>query len=424
MREQILSFVCALALALAPLSMAPGCVDDQAPSPRKQQLDEIEIELDALIEERLAAQVPPPIPEDELTVYRLRQHRVQVADEMAAQAGAALAPLAVAAALFAPEGAADLLLNVFPIHKLGSAKRVARRAFKQHKRNRQSRSLLGLRKQFVHMLPDDAREFVRLAEVMTRAERRALKRIYKHTRSEKLLRTLMHKHVRGHADVTWIAGKLHTGKLHGEFARRFTFDADFVEHFTHYEANPSWRVLQDVVEGRVVDAGARASLASKVVGLLGERAARDTVQTKTFRERFFKGAPDLRSGRGISYRRGHRYGERGSIDIAAFSEVDDALFVEVKTWSAETWANGKRRQEILDQLERHNAGVAEILAAGSRSRSVAGKVLMVAGDGFRGWGTDRMRGEFVKQIQKLGWTLEKMPNRRIRSFDQLIDDLR
>lgn len=202
------------------------------------------------------------------------------------------------------------------------------------------------------------------------------------------------------------------------------FDADFVEHFTGYEANPSWRVLQKIVEGHKVAETARASLASKVVGLLGERAASDIVKSASFRKRFFKGKPALHSGHGIRYERGHRYGERGSIDIATFSENDDALFIEVKTWSAKTWANASHRNDILEQLQRHNAGVAEILAAGSRSRNVAGKVLMVAGDGFRAWGDNDMRGEFVAKIQELGWTLEKIPNRRIQSFEQLIDNLR
>lgn len=414
-RERLLSIVCALALVFAPLSMTSGCVEDRLPTPREQNLDEIQAELNGLIEEGLAAQVPPPIPEDELAVYRLRQHRVQVADEMAAQAAVTLAPLAAAAALFAPEGAADLLLSIVPVQKLSRARHLARIASDQRKR--QSRSLLGLRKKFEAALPDEAREFVRLAEVMTRADRRALRLIHRHTSSEKLLRTLMNKQVRGHAEVTWIAGKLRVGKLNGAFARRFTFDADFVDHFTRYEANPSWRVLQDIVEGRTVAAASRDSLASKVVGLLGERTASEIVHSGAFRSRFLQGMP-ARSGRGISY------GQRGSIDIVAYSDVDEAVFIEVKNWSVETWATSGNRTSIIAQLRRHNAGVGQILSAGGRSRRVAGKVLMVAGEGFRGWGDNDLRGEFVETIQELGWTLEKIPDRRIPSFDQLIDNLR
>lgn len=63
-----------------------------------------------------------------------------------------------------------------------------------------------------------------------------------------------------------------------------------------------------------------------------------------------------------------------------------------------------------------------VLLVHGDARQLAIRIL--AGDGFRGWGDNHLRGEFVKQLQKLGWILEKMPNRRIRSFDQLIDDLR
>ena len=39
-------------------------------------------------------------------------------------------------------------------------------------------------------------------------------------------------------------------------------------------------------------------------------------------------------------------------------------------------------------------------------------------------GRSQTNGKFVEEIQELGWTLEKMPRHQIRSFDQLIDDLR
>lgn len=60
------------------------------------------------------------------------------------------------------------------------------------------------------------------------------------------------------------------------------------------------------------------------------------------------------------------------------------LYGEVKNWSSDTWKVAANRQRILDQLRRHNGGIADHLVETGRSTSnVVNRVLFVAERGFR-----------------------------------------
>lgn len=407
-----------------------GCLagDNDPPASEKERATLLQYELENLIEEGHDAELPPPMQPERLMLLELKLHRRQVAEGMVTQARSAMVPLALAASMLAPEGAVDLLLSITPVHKLDKAAELGREALQVRRGNKQSRKLLKLYKDFERLLPEDATEFLQLAQKLSRAERRALKTIHRHTHSVNLVQTLMDKHLRGHADVRWIAGKLQREPVDAAFARRFTFDADMVEEYTNHDANPSWKVLESVVERRSVTKEERASLAVKVKGLMGERAAADIVRSPAFSSRHLKQSrqepPAL--ARGMRYRRASSAGKPGSIDIVVFGQsTSEALFIEVKNMNRDSWNRGAERTRVLEQLARHNEGIEDILARGYERRTVAGRVLMVADDGYKnGIAAKLEREAFETAAGELGWTVEFIPANDIASFDMLIDALK
>lgn len=229
------------------LLLASGSACGRDAETRLKPVDErsarVRADLDRLIEAGLQTELPPPMPREEQQLYSVKLHRRQIAGVMAQETATALAPLVVAAAVFVPQGPADLILSVFPVHHLGKAADIAKVAFKTRAGNKRSRKLLKLHKRFESELSEDARSFFKLAQQLGRAEQRALMTLAHHTGSPSVVGTLMTRHLRNDADVVWLAGKLERSKVDGDFVRRFTFDADFVKEFTVHEAHLSWRVL-------------------------------------------------------------------------------------------------------------------------------------------------------------------------------------
>lgn len=408
-----------LALALAFGTACGGDADVDLGIPDERRARE-RADLDWLIESGLQSELPPPMQREEQEFYEVKLHRRQIADKIAARTESALAPLAVAAAVFAPQGAADLVLSVFPVHRLGEAAEFARKAWMLRATNKRSRRLITLHKQFETELSDDARAFFQLAQKLRRAERRALETLAQHTGSPSVVSTLMARHLRGEADVVWLASKLKRKHIDKDFVRRFTFDGDFVKEFSTYDAHPSWSVLKDVVVGRTVADGKRNSLMYKLHGLLGERAAADMLQGPVLAARYFKSTSRVLIGRGVSYRT--LRGREGSIDIMARCD-GKVLFAEVKNLAAKSWSEAGQAR-ILAQLKRHNRGIEAITARSNEPGTVTGKVLMVAEKGY----DEGMRGDrqktFAEALEKLGWTLELIPARRIPSGDAVINSLK
>ena len=431
----IRSLAALLAIVLG-LSPACGSDADTGVQPADERTARVRADLDRLIETGLQSELPPPMPREEQALYSVKLHRRQIAGAMARETASALAPLALAAAVFVPQGPADLVLSVFPVHHLGDAARVAKTAFQTRARNKRSRQLLKLHKEFEGYLSDEALSFFQLAQKFSRAEQRAIATLARHTGSPSVVGTLMTRHLRGEADVVWLAGKLErtearaislAGKLErsqvdGDFVRRFTFDGDFVREFTEHEAHLSWSVLQKMVENQPLKEGARGAMARKLHGLLGERAAVDMVHGPAIVGKYFKnvGSADLTIGRGVGYRTLH--GRQGSIDIVARTD-SAAVYIEVKNLAAETWAR-KGTADIMAQLKRHNRGIGDIRLRSTERSTVAGKVLMVAEKGFKEALADDKQKKFTRALKRIGWKLELIPERRIMSVTAFLGSLK
>jgi hypothetical protein len=353
--------------------------------------------------------------EEEELVAEYKKARLEYAETVRVKAQAALLPLALLASLLVPEGAIDLLLTVAPVHKVGKLIGLVkdyRTARKAKKGATQAEKLLG---EIASHLDADDVALLKLASGLRKAELTAIKAIAEHVPHQSLLRDLMYRQLDGTADVTWIAKQLKKKKI----------DGDFVTNFTRNRANPSWKTLEAVVEGRKVAEETRASLASKVIGFLGEEAAARIVRSESFAKRLLKG----RKGRKISGMwRGIGYGGPKSLDFVALSDEAEVVFGEVKNWGLATWLDARNRTEMLKQLASHTQGESEILKKLSRRKSdVAGRVLMVAEDGFKEWvrteGPEKVKA-FLDAVKHEGWSMEQMPAEAIEGFGELIERLR
>ncbi len=81
-----------------------------------------------------------------------------------------------------------------------------------------------------------------------------------------------------------------------------------------------------------------------------------------------------------------------------------------------------KRRKVVEQLERHNEGVAHLMI----DKALSGKprkLLMVQKEGYEAINKSTRR-DFEDDIQELGWTIEPMPIRDIPDFSDLLDALR
>ena len=310
--------------------------------------------------------------------------------------------------IFAVEGPVDLLLAVAPVHKLGKAFTLGKDAMAARRTRKAADKLV---KEFGEHLDDEAKAFLKTASKLSKAEVKALKKIHAAVGSQSVITTLMDRSIRGTADLTWIAKKLNSKKI----------DGDFVRTFTEFEAAPSWKAFQSVVEKQPISADARAGLASQLVGFLGEEAAAKMAKTDVFAKAVFKG----RKGAKLTVTQGAKYGDNKSFDLLGVSDKAELVFGEVKNWAAGTWSTASKRTEIIDQLKRHNAGVPEVTSAlYRRSSDVQAKVLFVADRGFKDGLDAKAAMKFRKEVSELGWDIQLIPESEIADFGSLIDRLR
>ena len=402
------------------LAAAPGCgdnaPDDNWPTPEEQHLASIEAELQAQVSAGLESQLPPPMSRERRDLVELTHYRRRIADDMRQSVDSAVAPLVMAAAIFAVNGPVDLMLAVVPVHKLGNAFDFAKEGLRLRRGSRRSRKLLELHRELDAVLPAYGKEFLHLAGALKTADRKALKIIHKRVAQDKVIHTLMRRHLDGAADVRWIAGKLEQGKLDRTFVRRYTFDADIIEDITDHHAHVSWRTLQAVVESETVTDPARQVLRNKLAGLMGERVARARIASSAYARRVLKLKADdkIVSARGLGY-------SGGSLDVAVYSEKGLAAFAEVKNWGTSSWVSNWR--EVVAQLSKHDRGIRETLAAGDETRTVAAKILVVTRQGYYGWEKTK-RKVFREQVTGLGWRLDFIDGSRIKDFRSILDDLR
>lgn len=413
-RGVVTALVCLLCLHLAGCAgggaVAPGVLE---PTP-----------LTHYIEEQLIDQLPPEDDSVELlTDMKLERRGYGVRIRESTQR--AMAPLLLAASLFVVEGPVDLLLTVVPGHKLGKLFAKGKEAIHLARSKRLTQKHLD---EFAKLLQRDRRSaaFLQRAVQLGKKQQRALRRIHQRTRSEAVVRRLLKQHVDHDADLVWIAGRLQQAEKRlgrGEGAvlvRRFTFGNDLLEDITVYSANPSWAALQQVVENKPLAAKTRASLASKVTGLLGERAAYERLQRGGLIRKYIKrdGAVFTAIDRGVPYR-------KGSVDIVAYTDKNELVVAEVKNWGLGTWQDPRSLRKLFAQLKRHNEGLSQIRRGGDAVVSnVSAKVLFVAEDGYKAWGDRGQREAFEKAVNHRGWTIELIPSETIWTFGDLIDVIR
>ena len=109
----------------------------------------------------------------------------------------------------------------------------------------------------------------------------------------------------------------------------------------------------------------------------------------------------------------------------AVAKQGETIFVEVKTWSAETWAIPGQTDKIIEQLRRHDGGIQEIMGRGPPGNTLAARVLMVEESGYNAGLWDVEKGNaFRSSVHALGWTIETIPSSQVRTFADLIDALR
>lgn len=413
-----------LTIAAALSVAATSCGSDTVKPPtfEEQQLADLQAELDAHVEIGLEPDLPRTMSYEQREITEIAQYRRRVADDMGIRARVSMAPLAIAATFFAVDGPVDFMLSVIPLDKLGEAVTVARHAFRLRDRAQHSNKLIKLQRQFESALSERSREFLQLSQALTSDERRALRALHKRTASKNIVHMLMRKHLDHTADVRWIAGQLERGAIDRAFVQRFTFDKDIVEDITDYDANISWRTLQDVVARRPVMPSARASLNRKIAGLMAERAARQMLASPGFAARYLRTAQPIATVTGLRYQRGMPRGTQGSLDIIGSTRDGHMVFVEVKHYASGSW--NERWQRVVAQLERHDGGIEEHLSDSRTSRRVAAKVLMVSQRGYDEWDDNKQRSAFLARLQRIHWQLALIPSNRINSFNTLIDSLR
>jgi hypothetical protein len=409
------------------LATIPACERPSVSPDDTEYLAQLQGEIYDVIETGREAEPVPALSRDELEELEVRMHRRQVADEMRASVVQAMTPLVFAAALFAPEGPVELLLTVIPVERLGNAAvRLARNALEVRRGSKRARKLARMNDDLRALLDADARQFLNAAGILTRADRQALALIMQRTQSTPVVTKLLHQHARELADVGWIARKLERKKVDSDLVERFTFDAGVVEDITQHDSNISWTTLQRIVEGGRVNDNTRAIMAAKIRGLMGERAAREIVQSRSFMSKYLERADlDLSMASGLGANYGVRYpATRGSIDIMVYTQFREAVYVEVKTWSAETWAMEGQLEKLFAQLRRHDNGIAELRAGANEYRTVKGKVLMVEESGYKNGLLQEELKRFEQNVKDMGWVIETIPSRDVPTFADVIDGLR
>jgi hypothetical protein len=103
--------------------------------------------------------------------------------------------------------------------------------------------------------------------------------------------------------------------------------------------------------------------------------------------------------------RGVGYGGGRSLDIVMVARGGDAVLAEVKNWSIATWASAGKRRGALDQLDRHDAAISEILLYTEEAERVRAKVLIVRREPFLEELREDLREDFADEVLARGWRI-------------------
>jgi hypothetical protein len=357
----------------------------------KQRRAAIAAELDAL--DASARQSDYDADEAELRAERKRYAR----DIQQAAAGA-MGPLALVASVFAVESAADVFLTLFPFGKAAGAVHDLRKARKARKATRKLDEVM---KQLAGALDDPQSKFVRAARHLPASDMSALVGITKRVQDPETVVLLMTRAARGEADLPWLEKMLKKGR----------FDGAFVEHYTRFDAYPSWRQLREVLDNQISE-DARRSFMSKLVGFLGEDGAARHATSDKFQRHYGL-------AKGVKVQRGHE-----SMDLMITDEANKVLlFAEVKNWGGTSWGVDTYVDRMVRQLSEHDAKIPGIVGGKRDGKSYkVKKLLMVAEAGYEMVPPER-RDAIRARLGK-GWEVSIIPSGTIENAGTFIDRVR
>lgn len=335
---------------------------------------------------------------DDADEAELRAERKRYARDIQQATAGAMAPLVLVASVFAVESAADVFLNLFPVGKAADAVHALRKARKARKAARQMDEAM---QQLAGALDDQQTKFLRAARHLPAGDVQALVGISERVHAPETVVQLMTRAARGEADLPWLEKMLKKGR----------FDGAFVEHFTRFDAHPSWRELRAVLDNQISQE-ARGSFMSKLVGFLGEEGAARHAISDWFQRRHGL-------GKGVKVQRGHE-----SLDLMVVDdEAKVLMFAEVKNWGDTSWHVDIYIDRLVRQLSEHDARIAEVVEKKSRGESYkVKKLLMVAEDGYSTVHIERRKAIIAKLSQ--GWEVSIIPTDAIEDAGDFIDRLR
>lgn len=330
----------------------------------------------------------------------VRHHRAQVARTMRTEVVAAVAPAVVAVRLFAVQGVTDVFLAVFPFGKTAQLVRAGAHARKIRQADKLAKKVSA---ELTGALSGEQILFTRAVARLSRRDMRALKRLHKQIPDPEILTRLAVRASKGDVNLRWLSRLL----------SRKVIDVHTVDHFMRFDAYPTWRQLQAVIEN-TIHGPARNSVMSKLTGFVGERSGARFLQSADV-------ARKLGAHKPLKLVRGHR-----SLDIMAHTDDNKLLvFAEVKNWSAATWSKPSQHKRLFRQLESHDKAI-ERAVEGLGKRPVdarTAKLLMVTEKGFMSM-PPNPRAEFRIALKQTGWRLEPIPQARVENVGDFIDRLR
>jgi hypothetical protein len=388
---------CALACALVVTAAPVPAVADAPPYMElfirdliaQQRREAIERELEAL-----DAAVGQSWDPEQALIDEIQDARLDYAETIREAAASAMTPLALIASVFAIESATDVFLTLFPFGKAAGLVKDLRKARKAKKARK------AITRNLFAALDDRETKFVRAARHLPDSDLSALVGITKRVKNPETVVDLMTRAARGEADLAWIEKKLNKG----------TFDSAFVEHYTRFDAYPSWRQLQGVIDNQVSQKS-RKSFMSKIVGFLGEEGAARHAVSDTFMRRHGL-------SKSMKVQRGHK-----GLDLIVVDAENQMLVVaEVKNWGA-TWSIDEHVNRLYRQLSEHDAAIRDSAFWPQEYKTYKVKrLLMVEKHGYDAFTGKAKFEEAMKQ--KPHWQIEIIPGSMIEGAREFIDRMR
>lgn len=177
-----------------------------------------------------------------------------------------------------------------------------------------------------------------------------------------------------------------------------------------FDAYPSWRQLQGVVD-KQISPESRRSFMSKIVGFLGEEGAAKYAVSEGFMRRHGL-------SKSTKVLRGHE-----GLDLMVVDRKNKVLIVaEVKNWGA-TWNIPEYVNRLYRQLSEHDAAIKGSGYWPNEYKTYKVKrLLMVQEHGYDAF-TGKAKFEAAMK-QRPHWQIEVIPGSMIDRADKFIDDMR